>query len=462
MERRVRAEVRHARLNFESGIASNLVQLKEDLLHMRRSTNYERCAATLPTLYPSPFCAYIFRKMCMEAYAYHTHRIHFFLSPRSHTAAKRAELDERDALIVELKRKLAAEEKRNFLHERRLHESKKTNELRTAELTIVSTELKRVRGDSLQSKLDASRELESVRKHVKLAKAAAVKAVLETAKTKLDAAAADARDERERYAERVEELEGELREKERVIEAIEASSEDALEKMFAKRKVSLDSAEKLVEAVEALLREARAELGPRTKVRTQKEFDGLSEGAKRTARSRDVSGYAEWFFHSREWRAADVATALERCELVEDVWETREVWELRMIWLNEVLATCTSQHWGVKLGPYLTLTEHIPTRQMLRISQAAVPKFSPDPHHPCIQLADCTNVASCKTYDAETDTYRRKILVANPHAGATSRHDVIYVPSILPSVPKFAPELKAFSQQNGLAMSANGRVAVQS
>eukprot|EP00965_Chrysotila_dentata_P154862 5117139-Pleurochrysis_carterae.AAC.5 len=41
--------------------------------------------------------------------------------------------------------------------------------------------------------------------------------------------------------------------------------------------------------------------------------------------------------------------------------------------LREVLATCTSTHLRTRLGLYLTLTEHHPTSQILRIAQVRPP-----------------------------------------------------------------------------------------
>eukprot|EP00965_Chrysotila_dentata_P090216 2977547-Pleurochrysis_carterae.AAC.1 len=52
MERRVRAEVRRVRLDFEAGMITELVKLKDDLLHMRRNTNYERSTKLVNFLLP--------------------------------------------------------------------------------------------------------------------------------------------------------------------------------------------------------------------------------------------------------------------------------------------------------------------------------------------------------------------------------------------------------------------------
>eukprot|EP00965_Chrysotila_dentata_P075665 2499255-Pleurochrysis_carterae.AAC.1 len=56
---------------------------------------------------------------------------------------------------------------------------------------------------------------------------------------------------------------------------------------------------------------------------------------------------------------------------MEELWESKETWTLRMDWMRKVLANCMSTHWGVKLGLYLALNEHMPSRQILRIAQVS-------------------------------------------------------------------------------------------
>ena len=78
------------------------------------------------------------------------------------------------------------------------------------------------------------------------------------------------------------------------------------------------------------------------------------------------------FDSQASWRAADVATVLQRKDLLEGVWNTKEIWELRMVWARDLFAVCTSHHWGVKFGLYLVITEHLSKLQIARIAQVFV------------------------------------------------------------------------------------------
>eukprot|EP00965_Chrysotila_dentata_P221390 6192358-Pleurochrysis_carterae.AAC.3 len=118
-----------------------------------------------------------------------------------------------------------------------------------------------------------------------------------------------------------------------------------MDEVIAERDTALCDAAQRLEAVEAALREAKSEehMGPRSKEYSDVVFDGRSEGAKRVARSRDVK-YAKWFLSQRNWRVDDWISVFARRGRIEEVWECKEMWELRMAWMNEVLATCTSNH----------------------------------------------------------------------------------------------------------------------
>eukprot|EP00965_Chrysotila_dentata_P098312 3250462-Pleurochrysis_carterae.AAC.1 len=62
---------------------------------------------------------------------------------------------------------------------------------------------------------------------------------------------------------------------------------------------------------------------------------------------------------------------------LEQIWESKDVWDLRMDWARMLFGTCMSTHWGSKLGLYLSLTEHMPTRQIRRINQACIAATTP-------------------------------------------------------------------------------------
>ena len=102
------------------------------------------------------------------------------------------------------------------------------------------------------------------------------------------------------------------------------------------------------------------------------EFDRLSYDAQRQARSRAMQFLGAVFDSQASWRAADVATVLQRKDLLEGVWNTKEMWELRMVWARDLFAVCTSHHWGVKFCLYLVITEHLSKLQIARIAQVFV------------------------------------------------------------------------------------------
>eukprot|EP00965_Chrysotila_dentata_P047047 1561842-Pleurochrysis_carterae.AAC.1 len=120
------------------------------------------------------------------------------------------------------------------------------------------------------------------------------------------------------------------------------------------------------------------------------------------------------------------------------------MWELRMEWARTLFAECTSTHWGTRLGLYLSLTEHMPTRQIRRINQAPPP------------TCKRSNAAS-REFDPESNVYNKVPLVYNPHRAS----DVIYVPNILPPLNKFLPEIRELTRELGLSMSAEGGLAFQ-
>eukprot|EP00965_Chrysotila_dentata_P115879 3830505-Pleurochrysis_carterae.AAC.1 len=141
-------------------------------------------------------------------------------------------------------------------------------------------------------------------------------------------------------------------------------------------------------------------------------------------------------------------------------------WCGAFLWLGRKLALG-----GVKFGFYLTLTEHMPTKQIRRISQVPLPSH-PHPHPHDTHICGCQSPlftlpyisyagklflqASCQTYDKTIDVYKPRVLFYHPY----NANDVVYVPSVFPSLNSFSVELKAFSAEHQLVTSAVGQVAV--
>eukprot|EP00965_Chrysotila_dentata_P228218 6196482-Pleurochrysis_carterae.AAC.1 len=80
----------------------------------------------------------------------------------------------------------------------------------------------------------------------------------------------------------------------------------------------------------------REQAGPRLKTYSEDEFESLSEGAKRVARSRDMITvkYAECFLSQRTWRVKDWITVFARHGWLNAFWESKEMRELHMAWVS--------------------------------------------------------------------------------------------------------------------------------
>lgn len=188
-----------------------------------------------------------------------------------------------------------------------------------------------------------------------------------------------------------------------------------------------------------------AEAAPKPpKAHTVNEYDALSYEGQATARHRTTKYASEFLNTMPSWRGEDWASALHRhgtpetgeytSPLLIEVWESKELWRLRMDWARELFGMCQSHHWGLKLGLYCTLTEHMPTRQLFRVAMSG--SFN---------------------YDTSTDSFKPRVLLHNPHRTT----DVLHVPRILPPPSSFLPELKALTAEHRLSMSADGRIAYQ-
>eukprot|EP00965_Chrysotila_dentata_P019595 651050-Pleurochrysis_carterae.AAC.2 len=180
----------------------------------------------------------------------------------------------------------------------------------------------------------------------------------------------------------------------RQVEAIAraaASSREANLKQQEDLQEELTRMEELVKELEEKSADLKAAQMKAPKSYTEEEWAKLSYNGKATARHRAVHTFCE-FLELGKWRPADVATALQRCDLLEDLWETREVWALRMEWARTIFGMCMSTHWGVRLGLHLVLVVHLPTHLIRRLGQV-----------------------SCKDYDGQTNTYKPRLLLFNPH-----------------------------------------------
>eukprot|EP00965_Chrysotila_dentata_P250418 6209436-Pleurochrysis_carterae.AAC.1 len=346
---------------------------------------------------------------------------------------------DRDRQLVALRAKVEALEKREVLSDRRAGDLQRKQT--AAEADIKALKKKRVE------------EIQGLELDVKRARSDAVAAAARAAEAEERVAREKAAHKRERDEHAAEER----REKEKALNDQEESSRVHMLQLEAK----------IVELKE-LLNEARKQFAA-PKAHTEEEFEELSSGGRRSARSRDME-YAIKFFSQRSWRVADWATVLKRQAWLEELWESKELWELKMEWARELFGMLMGQHWGVALGLYLTLTEHMPTRQIRRIGQVPeVPCFRvraarmpsiPIARHIWRLSENCTCFdvqASSKVYQPSTNSYIRRVLLCNPHRAT----DVLLVPSIFPPLCKFMPEIHILTAEHGLSLSDTGRIAFQ-
>eukprot|EP00965_Chrysotila_dentata_P093792 3100109-Pleurochrysis_carterae.AAC.3 len=83
----------------------------------------------------------------------------------------------------------------------------------------------------------------------------------------------------------------------------------------------------------------------------------------------ELQAYAEQLLASHEWRTEILITVISRPGLIESLFKSREIWRRQMQWVQATFVELARDHWGVKLGLCLTLTEHLPTRQTPRTAQ---------------------------------------------------------------------------------------------
>jgi len=138
--------------------------------------------------------------------------------------------------------------------------------------------------------------------------------------------------------------------------------------------------EQLQQSVELMRGSAAAKVFDRKKsLHSPEAFAALSSDAQRQARSRALQFLGAFFDTQEHWRGHDIATALQRKGLLEELWDSREMWVLRMEWARDLHGVCTSHHWGAKFGLYLVITEHLSKSQIGRIAQVEFPPAPPRP-----------------------------------------------------------------------------------
>eukprot|EP00965_Chrysotila_dentata_P197621 6178301-Pleurochrysis_carterae.AAC.1 len=158
-------------------------------------------------------------------------------------------------------------------------------------------------------------------------------------------------------------------------------------------------------------------------------WEQLSEGGMRWARKVDVDFLVERLTE-RDWRAADVATALHRADLLDAVFETSEVWTLRIIWLRSVMTKLEAEHWGPSLTASMVVA--------LNLSERNVD-----------ELRNLTG----RRYDAADDRYKSIVLVEHPFP---YKHEVVKVPTPFRPRNQWVPRLRALRDELKTEISEDG------
>eukprot|EP00965_Chrysotila_dentata_P195268 6176895-Pleurochrysis_carterae.AAC.1 len=308
VEKGIRAGVRAARAASDDSVYGKLAALEDEVVQLRRSVQQNKQQTT-----------------------------------RMETVRKlEGKVGERDEQLAGLRSKLEASEKREALLNRRVADLMRKEVTCSAELTALK-----------KKRTTDTRESEAFAKRARGDAAAAAE--------KLSAAEA----ERARQDSKARKQEEEARKQEETLHGLNKTIKADLE---AASKQALLLEARVVE-LKSKLDASRKEKLSAPKAHTEDEWEELSDVGRRSARSRNME-FVQSIMSLRAWRVADWATAVKRQGWLDELWETKELWELKMHWARELFGMLMGQHWGVSLGLYLTLTEHMPTRQIRRISQA--------------------------------------------------------------------------------------------
>lgn len=159
----------------------------------------------------------------------------------------------------------------------------------------------------------------------------------------------------------------------------------------------------------------------------------MSADAQRQARSREVR-FLVRMLEGKEWRASSLASALSKLGYLEPVMRQRESCAWFAEELRTVLAHAEGTSWGVNLGLWLHLVEKVPLRTIRRFRQAASEK-----------------------YNAESNSYARKVLWANPF----DESDHVPYPYTIPAPCSFDTEMREYAEAHGLTTVGNGKAAQQ-
>eukprot|EP00965_Chrysotila_dentata_P052152 1730482-Pleurochrysis_carterae.AAC.1 len=151
-----------------------------------------------------------------------------------------------------------------------------------------------------------------------------------------------------------------LQQKESSISALEENYKERineLEELLDFQESEFDKALKEADAKAKQARKELREMSPPGK----HAWDKLSDGGARWARKVDVDFFTERLM-DREWRAGDVASALDRANLLEGVFKSCEVWTTRITYMNAVLDRLQKEQWEPSLTASMVVALNISQR----------------------------------------------------------------------------------------------------
>ena len=116
---------------------------------------------------------------------------------------------------------------------------------------------------------------------------------------------------------------------------------------------------------------------PPAPTRPLSAWDTMGDEMQRQARHRDV-GHLVSVLSTKEFRCADIATALDRLELLPDMWKTLELCDLRQGWLYELRDGMREESFGVRLALHCKCDLLLSKRRMDRLRDLLCKDWDPE------------------------------------------------------------------------------------
>ena len=169
--------------------------------------------------------------------------------------------------------------------------------------------------------------------------------------------------------------------------------------------------------------------GPRD--RTVDEWAALNKESEWKAAQRERL-YLSEFLTSHDFRAKDVADALDELGLVESLFKTQPFFTVHFGRVKELVEDMEQNHFGEVFGMYLHYEMNLTFDKIVRLTQAA-----------------------CKKFDKPLDRYCSKVLLYNPYV----KGEVVKVPRLAPPMHKMAASKKAIEATLNVQSSEEGLIA---